>query len=319
MPPPASASPSVAGSPPARRPRTCCATRISQCTGPRGAARRATPSSRRGWTAKALQRLELETELRVAISRDGMEVYYQPKVSIESGHVVGFEALMRWRHPERGLILPGEFVPVAEETGLIVQIGEQVLREACRQTKEWQDAHPFAPPIAVCVNLSARQFHDPQLVEKIRATLTEAGLGPESLVLEITESALMEDAPSTLAALLWLKGLGVKLAMDDFGTGYSSLSYLERFPVDYVKIDRSFVGGMDEEPGAGVLARGVIDLSHALGLKVVAEGVETEGQFGLLREMGCDFAQGYHFSGPLDAEAAAALITSPIPHRWALR
>jgi EAL domain-containing protein (putative c-di-GMP-specific phosphodiesterase class I) len=221
--------------------------------------------------------------------------------------VVGFEALVRWDHPERGLLSPGEFVRVAEETGLIVPIGEVVLEEACRRAKDWQEQHPSDPP-AVCVNLSARQFWEPGLAETVGRILEDTDLDPHYLCLEVTENTAMSDAPATTATLEVLRDLGVRAIIDDFGTGYSSLSYLERFPVDYVKIDRSFVGGLGEESGAAVLASGVISLAHALSLKVIAEGVETEEQLERLREMGCDLAQGHLFSEPLTVKAATNLL-----------
>ena len=262
---------------------------------------------------RALERLEVEHGLRRAIERNEFVVQYQPHVSLATGKVVGFEALVRWEHPERGLLSPNEFVPLAEETGLIVPIGEAVLEEACRQAKEWQELRPSDPP-AVCVNLSARQFWEPGLADTVGRSLSETELDPHHLFLEITESTAMSDAPATAATLQELQDLGVCAIIDDFGTGYSSLSYLERFPVDYVKIDRSFVGGLGKEPGAAVLASGVISLAHALGLKAIAEGVETEEQLEQLREMGCDLAQGHLFSEPLTAEGVADLLAAAHYH-----
>jgi EAL domain-containing protein (putative c-di-GMP-specific phosphodiesterase class I) len=234
-------------------------------------------------------------------------------VSLTTGRTVGFEALVRWEHPERGGVLPDRFVPSAEETGLIASIGRWVLREACNQAKEWQRRYPSDPSRVVCVNLSARQLRDPDLHRVVGQILKETGLEPSSLNLEITESVAMEDAPATAAALEELHALGVRVIIDDFGTGYSSLSYLERFPVDYVKIDRSFVGKLEEETGARVLVKGMIDLVHALGLEAIAEGVETAGQLERLRGMGCDMAQGHYFSRPLPSEAAASLLEHQHP------
>ena len=263
--------------------------------------------------ARALERLELEHGLRQALERNELVVHYQPEVSLATGRIVGFEALVRWQHPERDLLLPDEFVPVAEETGLIVPIGEAVLKEACRSAKQWHEQCPSDPP-SVCVNLSARQFREPGLADTIAHMLDETDLDPHYLFLEITESTAMGDAQTTAAALEELKDLGVRAIIDDFGTGYSSLSYLERLPVAYVKIDHSFVGGLSEKPGAAVLVSGVISLAHALGLKVIAEGVETEEQFERLRGMGCDLAQGYLFSEPQSAKGVADLLVA-VDHR----
>ena len=276
--------------------------------------------------AEALERLEMEQDLRGAIERDELRVHYQPQMLLGSNlqaflrasgskalvspgssprepRVAGVEALVRWEHPGRGLLFPGEFVRVAEETGLIVPIGEIVLEEACRQAKDWQARFAAHPPLAVCVNLSARQFREPDLAGTVSRVLRETGLDPACLHLEITETAAMSDAPATVHALERLKVLGVRLVIDDFGTGYSSLSYLQRFPVDHVKIDRSFVADLEENPGAVALVSGMIDLAHALGIKVIAEGVERATQLERLEAMGCDLAQGYHFSDALAGEA----------------
>jgi diguanylate cyclase (GGDEF)-like protein/PAS domain S-box-containing protein len=258
--------------------------------------------------ARALERLETEHGLRRALEHEEFVVRYQPNVRISSGEIVGFEALVRWEHPERGLLLPEEFVPLAEETGLIVPIGERVLEEACRRAREWQQQRSSDPPVVVCVNLSARQFRESSLAETIARILDEIGLDPRYLFLEVTESTTMSDAVATVAALEQLQDLGVRVMIDDFGTGYSSLSYLERFPVDYVKIHRSFVGGLGKDPGAAVLVSGVIHLAHALDLEVIAEGVETAEQLERLREMECDLAQGYLFSEPLPAQGVADLL-----------
>jgi diguanylate cyclase (GGDEF)-like protein/PAS domain S-box-containing protein len=258
--------------------------------------------------ARAIERLELGNDLRRALERHEFVLHYQPQVELKGGKIVGFEALLRWEHPERGLILPSEFVTVAEETGLIVPIGRWVLEEACRQTKEWQEQYPAEPLVACCINLSARQFQDPGLTRTVAQVLEETGLEPRSLGLEITESTAMGDAPATAAELEELQNLGVRVVIDDFGTGYSSLSYLERFPVDYIKIDRSFVDRLDEDPGAAVLVSGVIRLAHALGLKVIAEGVESAQQLEQLQRMRCDIAQGHLFKKSLPSEAAGALL-----------
>ena len=285
--------------------------------------------------ARALERLELEHDLRRALERGELVVHYQPQMLLDTNlqrhlrsvgsrailapgvarapRIIGVEALVRWEHPERGLLLPVDFIPVAEETGLILDIGEAVLATACRRTKEWQDRFPADPPLAVCVNLSARQFGEPDLTEIIRRILAETGLDPTCLHLEITESTAMDDAPATVATLEELKALGVRMVIDDFGTGYSSLSYLERFPVDYVKIDYSFVAKLGEEPGAAALVSGMIRLAHSLSLKVIAEGVETKEQLERLQGLGCDIAQGHYFSESLPGKAVGTLLKTNAP------
>ncbi|MCA1847569.1 MAG: EAL domain-containing protein, partial [Actinobacteria bacterium] len=247
---------------------------------------------------RAVERLRLENDLRAVLERDELAVHYQPKVSLHTGKVVGLEALLRWRHPEYGLLSPGDFMPLAEQTGLIVPIGRWVLLETCRQARAWQEIHPDNPPLMACVNLSVRQLQQTDFVAEI---LDETGLDPGSLVLEITEDAVMEDAQSAIGALKRLEGLGIKLTIDDFGTGYSSLSYLRTLPVDYLKIDRSFVERLGEDLRNAEIVSGTITLAHTLGLEVIAEGVENAVQLERLREMGCDLAQGNHFSRPLAA------------------
>jgi diguanylate cyclase (GGDEF)-like protein/PAS domain S-box-containing protein len=263
--------------------------------------------------AQALERLELEHGLRRAVERNELVVHYQPKVSLATGKIVSIEALVRWEHPERGLLLPEQFVPVAEETGLIVPIGEAVLEEACRQAKEWLELRPSDPP-AICVNLSARQFREPGLTESVARIIEGTKLEPKSLFLEVTESTAMRDVLATAATLEEIQDLGVRTILDDFGTGYSSLLYLERFPVDYIKIDRSFVGGLGQYSGAEMLVSAIINLAHTLGLKVIAEGVETEEQCERLRSMSCDLAQGHLFSEPLTAKGVADLLVG-VHHR----
>jgi diguanylate cyclase (GGDEF)-like protein/PAS domain S-box-containing protein len=257
--------------------------------------------------ARALERLELEHGLRRAVERNEFVVYYQPEVSLATGRIVAFEALVRWQHPERGMLLPEQFIPLAEETGLVVPLGEAVLKEACRQAKEWHKQPLFDSP-AMSVNLSARQFREPGFVNTVAHIIDEAKLDPRHLFIEITESTAMSDAPATEATLEGLQDLGVRAIIDDFGTGYSSLSYLERFPVDYVKIHHSFVGGLGKQSRAETLGSAIINLAHALGLKVIAEGVETEEQFNRLRELGCDLAQGYYFARPLTGKDVRTLF-----------
>ena len=261
-----------------------------------------------GMGSRAVERLELEGDLHRALEKGEFRLHYEPKVSLGSGQIVALEALIRWEHPERGLLPAGRFVPVAEEIDLIVPIGRWVLMEACRQACRWHDRFRDRAPLKVCVNLSAKQFQHYALVGEVEATLRETGLDPGSLDLEVTESAVMEDADATLATLRGLKGLGVNLAMGDFGTGYSSLSYLKRFPVDFLKVDRSIIEGIGQDPKDEAILSAVVILAHALDEQVVAEGVETEGQLARVREIGCDFAQGYHFARPLTSEAAGALL-----------
>jgi len=266
---------------------------------------------------EALRRLRLENELRRALERGEFKVYYQPIVTIEDGRIVAAEALVRWEHPQRGLLLPEEFLSVAEDTGLIEQIGEGVLREACHQVRAWQQLYPALPPLTVSVNLSPRQLFRPELVAEI---LAETGIEPGSLQLEITEGVLMNNGvPSASNTLRSLKDLNIRLAVDDFGMGYSSLSYLKRFPVDFLKIDRSFIAGLGQDiDGASKdrqIVSAMIDLTHALGLEAVAEGVETAKQLAQLRDMECDLAQGNFFSEPRPSEALSVLLEGGLADR----
>jgi diguanylate cyclase (GGDEF)-like protein/PAS domain S-box-containing protein len=256
---------------------------------------------------KTIARLQLETELRRGIERKEFEVYYQVLVSLETGRIWGFEALVRWKHTTRGIISPKEFIPVAEETGLIVPIGQWVLKAACQQARIWQAHFDIDPPLLISVNLSARHFLQPDLIQQCKAVLDETQLSHSSLNLEVTESAMMPDPESAIDLMGQLKSLGIKLALDDFGTGYSSLSYLHRFPLDSLKIDRSFVSRLldDDE-----IVRAIITLGRNLGLKVVAEGVETIEQIAILRQLGCEFAQGYYFSVPVNAQEATDLLAA---------
>jgi diguanylate cyclase (GGDEF)-like protein/PAS domain S-box-containing protein len=266
---------------------------------------------------EALKRLRLENELRRALERGEFRVYYQPIVTLESGRIAGAEALVRWEHPTRGLLLPEAFLSVAEDTGLIVQIGERVLREACQQMRAWQERYPTVPPLTVSVNLSPRQFFRPELVTEI---LAETKLHPGSLQLEITEGTMMRNGVHSANNILHnLKDLNVQLAVDDFGMGYSSLSYLKRFPVDFLKIDRSFIAGLGKDTnGASKDAEIVsvmIDLTHALGLEAIAEGVETSEQLAQLRNMKCDLVQGNYVSEPLPSEALSVLFEEHLTDR----
>ena len=257
-----------------------------------------------------MQRLELEHHLRQAIERREFLVYYQPKLDLKSGRIVEMEALIRWQHPELGLVSPAEFIPLAEETGLVIPIGRWVLHEACSQLQDWRLRFRGHAPERVSVNLSAVQLRMPSLVDDIAATLQETGLDPSCLCLEITESAVMDNADLAMTTLASLKRIGIELAIDDFGTGYSSLSYLKRFTVDVLKIDQTFVEEIDQDEENSVIVGVTIRLAHALGMKVVAEGVETKAQIDRLKELGCDLAQGYYVARPLPATSIAALIGS---------
>ncbi|BCB27712.1 hypothetical protein SKTS_25980 [Sulfurimicrobium lacus] len=247
--------------------------------------------------AHSLERLNMESELRRAVERNELLLYYQPQMSLRNGEIIGMEALLRWQHPLRGLVSPMEFIPLAEETGLIVPIGEWVLRTACAQNLAWQAAG--LPAVAVAVNLSARQFEGQDIVALTAQVLRETGLDPSYLELELTESAAMGNADAFIGVTEALKGLGVTLSIDDFGTGYSSLSYLKRFALDRLKIDQSFVRDIVQNPDSAAIAVTVIALAHGLGLSAVAEGVETEAQLNFLRTRGCDEMQGFYFSKPL--------------------
>jgi diguanylate cyclase (GGDEF)-like protein len=251
--------------------------------------------------AKALKRLAVENSLRHALERDELVLHYQPQVNISSGQIVGVEALVRWQHPELGLVCPADFIPLAEDTGLIVPIGEWVLRTACAQNKKWQEEG--WPSMRVSVNLSARQFQQLELVEIIAEALAETGLAPEQLELELTESSLMKNAETAIETLSRIKKTGVRIAIDDFGTGYSSLSYLKRLPIDVLKIDRSFVCESTTAPDDAAIVMAIIGLAHNLKLKVIAEGVETEEQLAFLRLLKCDEIQGYLCTQPLAAVA----------------
>ncbi|HMI38902.1 MAG TPA: EAL domain-containing protein [Nitrospiraceae bacterium] len=258
---------------------------------------------------QAVTRLKLETDLRRAADRQEFLLYYQPVVSLQSGRIVGFEALLRWQHPERGLISAGESLPVAEEIGLLIPIGKWVLQNASRQLRAWQVEFPVAPPLSMSVNLSCKQFlQSGELLTIVDETLKATGLDPRSLALEVTETVMMENAEAALATLVQLKDRQLRISIDDFGTGYSSLSYLQRLPIDNLKIDQSFVAQMKPTGESLEIVRSIITLAHSLGKLVIAEGVETGEQLALLRSLGCEFGQGYFFSKPLETEAAGKLI-----------
>jgi diguanylate cyclase (GGDEF)-like protein/PAS domain S-box-containing protein len=257
---------------------------------------------------RAMELLQIETDLRRAISRKEFFLNYQPIVSLATGKVSSFEALVRWRHPERGLVMPSEFIPIAEETGLIVPLGLWVLNEACRQMHEWQKLQRADEHVTVSVNLSSRQFSQADLIDQVSAALRDSGLRAGCLKLEITESMVMENIDTAIGMLAQLRGLGVGLSIDDFGTGYSSLSYLHRFPIDTLKIDRSFVTQMTDNTENAEIVRTIVTLARSLSMDVIAEGVETREQLGQLSDLGCDYGQGYLFSRPVGATQALELL-----------
>ncbi|HVL93239.1 MAG TPA: EAL domain-containing protein [Acidimicrobiales bacterium] len=257
---------------------------------------------------EAVTRLETKTDLRRAVERGELVVYYQPVMALASARVAGVEALVRWPHPERGMVPPSDFIALAEDSGLILPIGALVLTEACRDVAGWNRRHPKRPPLTLAVNLSARQLASPGLAEMVRVALDESGLDAPLLCLEITESVLMHDTAGNRAVLGELKDLGLTLAVDDFGTGWSSLLYLRQFPVDLLKIDRSFVAGIGSSPADEAIVAGVVGLAKGLGLTAVAEGVETAEQYFALSEMGCDMAQGFHWSPALPAAEIEAWL-----------
>jgi len=262
---------------------------------------------------RAFDRLKAENDLRRAVEQEEFVLHYQPIVSLKTGEIFAVEALVRWEHPERGLLNPDDFVPLAEDSDLVVPMGEQVLRAACLKAKEWQEEHPRIPPLVMSVNLSARQLSRPDLAETIESILKETELEGSCLTLDITETVYVRTLAGNTATLESLRDLEARIFIDDFGVGYSSLAYLKRLPADALKIDRSFVKGLGEDVEDTAIVHMVIELAHTLGLEVIAEGVETEEQVTLLREMGCDMAQGYHFARPLPPEEIPALLTSAPP------
>jgi EAL domain-containing protein (putative c-di-GMP-specific phosphodiesterase class I) len=248
----------------------------------------------------------MESELRRAIERGELELHYQPKVDLKTGRVVGAEALIRWRHPRRGLVSPADFIPLAEETGLIIPLGQWVLNTACQQVRTWLGSG-LEPP-RVSINVSSHQFRQRALALNVGAALREFRIGAGRLCLELTESAIMEHAEENVRILQVLKESGVALSIDDFGTGYSSLSYLKRFPIDEIKVDRSFVAGVHGDKDNAAIVTAVIAMAHSLGLSVVAEGVETPPELDFLLQLGCDECQGYLYSRPLPAADFGALL-----------
>lgn len=264
--------------------------------------------------ARAVALLQLETDLRRAVEREEFRLYYQPIVEFITGRIEGFEALIRWQHPERNIVSPSEFIPIAEENGLIIPIGRWVIREACRQLKQWHEQMPTDPPLTLSVNLSGKQLSRADLIDEIKAALKETGLDPSTLKLEITESVIMENAEHAVEMLLQLRALNVQINVDDFGTGYSSLSYLHRFPINTLKIDRSFVNRIGEQNENSEIIGTILTLARNLGMDVIAEGVETGEQLARLRALGCGHGQGYYFSVPLDNDAAFKLVREKLGH-----
>ena len=251
-------------------------------------------------SAKTFERLSMETNLRHALEREEFVQYYQPQLDLVTRKVIGVEALLRWQHPDLGLIMPSEFISILEDTGLIVPVGEWVLRNACLQAQAWNDAE--LEPLRMAVNISSRQFNERKFVDMLRHILEDTGLKPSLLELEITESILMQDVGTTVSTLNAISDMGVRLAVDDFGTGYSSLSYLKRFPIDTLKIDQSFIHDIDQDPDDATLVEAIIALGAALRLNIVAEGVESEVQADFLKIHHCDCIQGYLFSSPQAAQ-----------------
>ena len=260
--------------------------------------------------AQALARLQIESDLRHGLERNEFVLFYQPLVSLSSGLIDGWEALVRWKHPERGLVPPLDFIPIAEETGLIVPLGKWVLEEAVRQASLWRSKFYSDPPRLINVNLSGRQFQQRDLVQTVMEVLDSSHFDPRCLKLEITESVMMRDPKASLEAMNTLRNLDIHLVIDDFGTGYSSLSYLKRFPVDTLKVDKSFVDGLGKDSESTAIVRAIISLAKALGMRVTAEGIETKDQLDRLRALGCDQGQGYLFSRPVPPEAAEVLLTN---------
>ena len=258
----------------------------------------------------ALRRTELEVELRTALEQHQFVLHYQPIIDLASQRLIGTEALVRWQHPTRGLLGPNEFISAAEQSGLIIALGAWVIRTACRQTAEWQQCEPDRAPLTVAVNLSPRQLVDRALVATVAEALHDTGLDASSLCLEITEGSVIKDFEQTMPVLNALRTLGVSLALDDFGTGYSSLSYLKQLPVNTVKIDRSFVSDLGSNGPNSQIVLAIIDLAHALGMSVTAEGAETYGQLDMLRAMRSDHAQGYLLGRPMSSEALSDVMTS---------
>ena len=259
---------------------------------------------------EAMARLRLENDLQRALAQKELEVYFQPIYSLLTKKILGFETLLRWRHPIHGIITPDQFISIAEETGLIIPIGAWVLQEACSQLKQWQEQFSQMDALTVSVNLSSKQLSDPSLVEQIHQTLERTGLNPHNLKLEITESSMMENAETATYLLFQLQEAGIQIYIDDFGTGYSSLSRLNELPIDVLKIDRSFVNRMCADTTQIQIIRSIASLAENLGMEIIAEGIETPDQMQQLKGLGCKVGQGYLFSKPVDKETATNLLTN---------
>jgi EAL domain-containing protein (putative c-di-GMP-specific phosphodiesterase class I) len=258
---------------------------------------------------RIMDRISLETDLRQSFERNELLMYYQPIVSIMDNRIIGFEALVRWQHPERGLLSPSEFIPMAEETGLILSIGQWVIREACGQMHEWLKEYPTDPPLTISVNLSGKQVAQPELYDQIANILKETSLESRSLKLEITESAIMDNIDFAVQVFTRLQELGVQIQVDDFGIGYSSLNYLSHFPINTLKIDRTFVRNMTKDNNYLKIVQAIIMLAHGLGMTVIAEGIETEAQLAQIKALGCELVQGFFISKPWDVKGIRYLLS----------
>jgi predicted signal transduction protein with EAL and GGDEF domain len=266
--------------------------------------------------ARAVARIEIERDMKKALEDGEFVLYYQPVINLTNQRITGFEALLRWKHPVRGMLYPNEFIPVAEETGMIVPLGLWVLREGCRQMAAWQKSAITDPPLTISINVFQKQLSEPGFVEEVEQVLRETGLDPETLKLEVTESSIMKNLEATISLLHRLKTLKVGLEIDDFGTGYSSLSYLRQLPFDTLKIDYSFVKELGSSTDSSEIIQTILGLARSLGMDVVAEGVETKDQIARLTAMGCSTVQGYYFSKPVDAEKAQGLLRDKEAPKW---
>jgi EAL domain-containing protein (putative c-di-GMP-specific phosphodiesterase class I) len=262
---------------------------------------------------RAMTLLRLETDLRRALERGELLAHYQPIIDMQNRTLLGFEALARWQHPERGLVSPDVFIPVAEETGLVGVIGEMMLKEACRQTKVWQDRYPRNPPLGISVNVSTRQLAHGGIADQVSRIVKETGLAPGSLTLELTETAIMQNLKAGASVIRKLHDMNVRVHIDDFGVGYSSMAYLQNLPVDTLKVDRSFVSRMNGQPQQTAIVRAIVALARNLGMDVIAEGVETNAQADTLLTLRCSTAQGFLFSRPLPSDEAERLIVDGLP------
>jgi EAL domain-containing protein (putative c-di-GMP-specific phosphodiesterase class I) len=262
--------------------------------------------------ARAVEHMRIENDLRRALDRDELELHYQPIVGLRNGEIVALEALLRWRHPEYGLTSPTSFIPVAEESMLIVPIGRWVIEEACNRIAEWQAMRPDSAPVQISINLSGRQIGDPELLPAVSAAIDASGIDPTTVSFELTESVLFEESGVSERVMRSLRGIGVRLMLDDFGSGFSSLGYLKRLPLDGIKLDRSFIENVAEGLAEAQIVKAVVEMARALGLEICAEGVETADQLAAVANLGCHQAQGFYFMPPLpDEEVAGVLIQSP--------